>query len=131
MSKLQKLGAGRVMDYTQADFTRLGETYDLIFDAVGKLSFSRCRSSLAPGGRYLTVVPALDALLSRQARFAATGLRSPSQKAEDLRFVAGLVESGQFRAVIDRCYPLEQVAEARRHVETGHKRGNVVIMVAE
>ena len=133
---VRSLGAGRVVDYTREDFTRLGQTYDIIFDAVGKLSFSRGRDRLARDGVYLTVVPGLDALLhglwasfagGRQARFAATGLRSANRKADDLRFITGLIESGQFRAVIDRCYPMEQVAEAHRYVEEGHKKGNVVI----
>ena len=133
---VRSLGAGQVVDYTHADFTRLGQTYDIIFDAVGKLSFSGCRGALTENGVYLTVAPTLDALLSlpwasQKARFAATGLRPASQKAEDLRFITGLIESGQFRAVIDRRYPLEQVAEAHRYVEKGHKRGNVVITVAE
>lgn len=132
---VKSLGADQVIDYTQEDFVRLGQAYDIIFDAVGKLSFSNCRGSLAENGVYLTVVPTPDALLSlpwasRKARFAATGLRSASQKADDLRYIKGLIESGQFRAVIDRHYPLEQAAEAHRYVEKGHKRGNVVITVA-
>ncbi len=133
---VRSLGASRVVDYTQEDFTCQGSTYDIVFDAVGKLSFSRCRRALTENGVYLTVAPTLDALLSlpwssQKARFAATGLRPASRKAEDLRFTTGLIESGQIRAVIDRRYPLEQVAEAHRYVEKGHKRGNVVITVAE
>ena len=108
------------------------QTYDIVFDAVGKLPFSRCRTSLAEHGVYLTVVPGLGALLSapwakQKIRFAATGLRPASHKAEDLRFINGLIEAGQFKAVIDRCYPLDQIARAHRYVEAGHKKGNVVI----
>lgn len=133
---VRSLGADRVVDYTQEDFARLGQTYDIIFDAVGKRSFSNCQRALTENGVYLTVAPTRDALLSlpwssQKVRFAATGLRPANQKAEDLRFVKGLIESGQFRAVIDRRYPLEQAAEAHRYVEKGHKRGNVVITVAE
>ncbi len=133
---VRSLGAGRVVDYTLEDFTSQSYTYDIIFDAVGKLSFSRCRDRLARDGVYLTVVPAPDVLLrglwaslagGRQARFAATGLRPANRKADDLRFITGLIESGQFLAVIDRCYPMEQVAEAHRYVEKRHKRGNVVL----
>jgi len=129
---VRSLGADAVVDYTQEDFTRSGRTYDTIFDAVGKLPFSRCRHSLTEAGVYLTVLPRLEALLSapwarQKARFAATGLRSAGQKAEDLRFINGLIEAGQLRAVIDRCYPLEQIADAHRYVEAGHKKGNVVI----
>ena len=135
---VRSLGAGRVVDYTREDFTSLAHTYDIIFDAVGKLSLARCWDRLAEGGVYLTVVPRPGVLLrglwasfagGRQARFAATGLRPASQKADDLRFVRELIEAGQFRPVIDRRYPLEQIAEAHRYVEAGHKKGNVVITI--
>lgn len=131
---VRSLGADVVIDYTREDFTESGRTYDIIFDAVGKLSFSRCRKALAETGVYLTVFPRLEALLSapwakQKVRFAATGLRSAKQKAHDLRVIAELIEAGQFRAVIDRRYPLEQTAEAHRYVETGRKKGNVVIGV--
>ncbi len=131
---VRSLGADVVIDYTREDFTESGRTYDIIFDAVGKLSFSRCRKALAETGVYLTVFPRLEALLSapwakQKVRFAATGLRSAKQKADDLRVIAELIEAGQFRAVIDRRYPLEQTAEAHRYVETGRKKGNVVIGV--
>ncbi len=129
---VRSLGADTVVDYTRADFTESGRTYDIVFDAVGKVSFSRCRKSLAETGVYLTVFPGLEALLHtpwarQKARFAATGLRSAQQKAGDLRVIIELIEAGRFRAVIDRRYPLEQIAEAHRYVETGHKKGNVVI----
>jgi NADPH:quinone reductase-like Zn-dependent oxidoreductase len=135
---VRSLGASRVVDYTREDFTRQGHTYDLIFDAVGKLSFARCCERLAENGVYLTVIPGPGVLLrglwaslagGRQARFAATGLRPARQKAEDLGFVRGLIEAGQFRPVIDRRYPLEQIAAAHRYVQGGHKKGNVVITI--
>ena len=133
---VRSLGAAAVVDYTQEDFTQSGRTYDIIFDAVGKLPFSHCRKSLTERGVYLTVVPGLGAFLhapwaKQKVRFAATGLRPASHKAEDLRFINGLIKAGQFKAVIDRCYPLEQLAEAHRYVAKGHKRGNVVIAVVE
>ncbi len=136
MELVKSLGADHVIDYTTEDFTQNGLTYDIIFDAVGKSSFSRCKNSLNEGGVYLTTIPTPSALIHRfwsskaggkRASFAATGLRSASDKARDLAFISGLVESGKIRAVIDRIYPLEQIAEAHRYVETGHKKGDVVI----
>ena len=135
---VRSLGADSVIDYTQEDFTERGETYDIIFDAVGKSSFSRCRDSLKEGGVYLTTVPTPEGCLSllrprsvgrKSVGFAATGLRRARKKAKDLVVLAELVEAGKLRAVIDRRYPLEQTAEAHRYVEKGHKKGNVVITV--
>jgi NADPH:quinone reductase-like Zn-dependent oxidoreductase len=135
---VKALGASEVIDYTSEDFTQTGQTYEIIFDAVGKLSFSRCRDSLTQRGIYLTTVPMPATVLhmlwtwivgGKKARFAATGLRSARKKKEELVFLTELVEAGEFRAVIDRCYPLEQMVEAHRYVERGHKKGNVVIPV--
>jgi NADPH:quinone reductase-like Zn-dependent oxidoreductase len=135
---VKSLGADHVIDYTEEDFTQSGQTYDIIFDAVGKSSFSRCKNSLKDRGVYLTTVPTLSALLrrfwpskegSKKVSFAATGLRPASDKAKDLAFISELVEAGKIKAVIDRRYPLEQMAEAHRYVETGHKKGDVVITV--
>jgi NADPH:quinone reductase-like Zn-dependent oxidoreductase len=109
---VHSLGAARVIDYTREDFTRRGETYDLIFDAVGKVSPSHCRTALSPGGVFLSV--------TGSAKIAP----------EDLTTLKELVEAGAVRAVIDRRYPLEQIVEAHRYVEGGHKVGNVVITVA-
>jgi NADPH:quinone reductase-like Zn-dependent oxidoreductase len=133
---VRSLGADKVIDYTQEDFTRTGQTYDIIFDAVGKSSFSRCRGSLEQGGVYLSTVPTLATLLhmlwtsrfgSKKAKLAGTGLRPPGEKTRDLDFLRELVQAGDIRPVIDGRYPLEHAAEAHRHVETGHKRGNVVM----
>lgn len=130
------LGADHVIDYTREDFTKNGQTYDIIFDTVGKSSFNRCKGSLTERGVYLSTVPSpaifLQALWtarmgSKKVRIAATGLRAASEKTKDLMFTRELVEAGKLVAVIDRCYPLEQIAEAHRYVETGHKKGNVVI----
>jgi NADPH:quinone reductase-like Zn-dependent oxidoreductase len=139
MALVTSLGADKVIDYTTEDFTTTGQTYDVIFDAVGKSSFFRCRNSLKQGGIYLTTVPSLAILPQmfwtskfgrKRAIIAFTGLRPPSEKAKDLRFLTELVEAGKLRPVIDRHYPLEQTAEAHGYVETGHKRGSVVITVA-
>jgi len=132
---VKSLGADTVIDYTKEDFTKSGETYDIIFDAVGKSSFSRCKSSLTPRGVYLATVPTLAIMLqtvwtakigSKKAIFAATGLK---QRKENLIFLRELVEAGKLQSVIDRRYPLEHIAEAHRYVEQGHKKGNVVITV--
>ena len=136
---VRSLGADRVIDYTEEDFTASGETYDIVFDAVGKSSYARCRGSLKEGGVYLTTVPTPEGCLSRlrprlagrkRVGFAATGLRSARKKAKDLVVLAEMAEAGKLRAVIDRCYPLAETAEAHRYVEKGHKKGNVVITVA-
>jgi NADPH:quinone reductase-like Zn-dependent oxidoreductase len=132
------LGAGGVIDYTKEDFTKTGQTYDVIFDAVGKSSFSRCKGSLAENGVYLSTVLGLPILVqmlwtsmvgSKKAVFMPTGLRPSSEISQDLRFLRELVEAGEIRPVVDRRYPLEQTSEAHRYVEKGHKKGNVVITV--
>jgi len=133
---VKSLGADKVIDYTKEDFTKTGQTYNIIFDAVGKSSFSRCKGSLKQRGIYLTTVPTLAIILqmlwtskigSKRAMFAATGARSSSEKTKDLFFLKELIEAGKIKSVIDRRYPLEHIAEAHRYVEKGHKKGNVVI----
>jgi NADPH:quinone reductase-like Zn-dependent oxidoreductase len=134
LDMLRSLGADHVIDYTQADFTANGETYDVIFDVMGKSSFSRTVRSLKPNGRYLLA----NAGLSQMVRGRWTSMISSkqvivgaaSEKAEDLNFLKELIEAGKIKPVIDRRYPLEQIAEAHRYVDTGHKKGNVVITVA-
>jgi NADPH:quinone reductase-like Zn-dependent oxidoreductase len=135
---VKSLGADQVIDYTKEDFTKNGKTYDIIFDTIGKRSFSECKESLTDEGIYLATVPTpvimLQALWtaksgSKKVKFAAAGLRPSSEKIKDLVFLAELIEAGKIKPVIDRCYPLEQIADAHRYVETGHKMGNVVITV--
>ncbi len=130
---VRSLGADKVIDYTKEDFTKTGQTYDIIFDVVAKSSFSRCKDSLKQNGVYLITMPTLSGLLpnigSKKAIFHAAGIRKPSEKTKDLIFLKGLFEAGKIRSIIDRSYPLEQVAEAHRYVEKGHKKGNVVITV--
>ena len=133
---VRSLGADEVLDHTQEDFTRNGETYDAIFDAVGKQSFRRCRRSLEPGGVFITTdlgfmwhVPPL-ALASRWIGDKRVTLPIPKYAKEDALRVKELVDAGQYRPVIDRIYPLEDVVEATKYVETGQKTGNVVLTVA-
>ena len=126
-----------VIDYTKEDFTKNGQTYDIIFDTVGKSSFSRCKGSLKPKGVYLdagkmaTIFTMLrtSKFSRKKAIITATGLRPASEMTKDLIFLKELIEAGKIQSVVDRRYPLEQTAEAHRYVETGHKKGNVVITV--
>ena len=132
LDMLRSIGAGRVIDYTREDFTRLGQAYDLIFDVVGKSPFARSLKALKPNGRYLLVNPGLSHRL--QARWAAAGdkqviIGAGPQRAEDLAHLRVLIEAGQLKPVIDRRYPLEKVVEAHRYVDAGHKKGNVAITV--
>ena len=126
---VKSLGADKVIDYTKEDFTKNGQTYDIIFDAVMKTSFSRCRHSLKQNGVFITVdYPLLTAFWtsivgSRKVVFGV------ANRIEDLTFLKELIEAGELKSVIDRRYPLEQTAEAHRYVDTGRKRGNVVITV--
>ena len=127
---VKSLGADEVIDYTREDFTSPG-TYDLIYHTVGDISISKCLKSLKKGGAYvsaLLLAPYLQRLRSGGKRVVG-GIAKV--KAEDMDFLRGLVESGQLRAVIDRRYPLKQIAEAHRYVEKGHKKGNVVVTVAQ
>jgi NADPH:quinone reductase-like Zn-dependent oxidoreductase len=131
---LRSLGANDVLDYTQEDFTENGKTYDVVFDAVGKHSFRRSRGSVRSGGTYVETdlgflwhVPLL-ALLSRLGRRRVT-LPIPQYTKENVAFLKELIEAGEFRAVIDRTYPLEDVVEATSYVESGQKTGNVVLTV--
>lgn len=128
---VKSLGAEKVIDYMKEDFTQNGETYDLIFDILGKSSFARCKNSLNQNGRYLLASFKTKQLL-QMLWTSLTGTKKVlcalwSEKAEDLPYIKELVEAGKIKSVIDRCYPLEQAAEAHRYVEQGNKKGNVVL----
>jgi len=128
---VKSLGADKVIDYSKEDFTKSGQTYDIIFDTVNKSSFSRCKSSLKQRGVYLATYPTLAIILQMLwtsmigSKKAILGVGP--EKAEDLIFLKELIEAGKIKSVIDRRYPLEQTAEAHRYVDKGHKKGNVVI----
>ncbi len=135
---VKSIGADHVIDYTSEDFTRNGQTYDIIFDAVGKTTFSRCKKSLKPNGTFLEAGISIGILRhvlwtsvvgGKRAKFATTGLRPPQERAKDLLLLKELMEAGTIKPVIDRYYPLEQIVEAHRYVDTGRKKGNVVITV--
>jgi NADPH:quinone reductase-like Zn-dependent oxidoreductase len=130
---VRSLGANQVIDYTQEDFTTNGQTYDVIFDAVGKHSFQRSKASLNPGGMYLATDHlrnlALALWTSRIGTKKVVFPIPPRYTKKDVQFLGQLIEAGQYRAVIDRCYPLEQVIDATRYVETEQKTGNVVLTV--
>ncbi|MBM7844359.1 NAD(P)-dependent alcohol dehydrogenase [Herpetosiphon giganteus] len=128
-------GADHVIDYTSSDFTQSQQRYDVVFDAIGKSSYRRCKRLLTANGSYLMTVPSLGIMLNmawtslgkgKKAKFAATGL---NQNPANLNFLAELIAAGKLKAVIDRRYRLADLAEAHRYVETGRKKGNVVIEI--
>jgi len=135
LEMLRSIGTDHVIDYTQEDFTKSGETYNVIFDVVRKSSYSGCIRSLKKKGIYLQT----NHGLSRRVRGLWISMTSSkkviggtiSEGTEDLIFLKELIEAGKLKPVIDRSYPLEQTAEAHKYVETGHKKGNVVIIVEQ
>ena len=132
LDMLRSIGADHVVDYTQQDFTERGEIYDVIFDVVGKISFSRTNKVLKENGIYLLANPAsqmLAGLWTQMASSKKVVMQTASATVRDLEFIRSLVDEGKLRTVIDRSYPLEDITEAHRYVETGAKQGNVVITV--
>jgi NADPH:quinone reductase-like Zn-dependent oxidoreductase len=120
-----------MIDYTKQDFTNTGESYDIIFDAVGKTSFLKCKNSLKQKGIFLqagitlTILPQVlctSMFGAKKAMIAATGLRPPSERTKDLIFIKELIEVGKIKPIIDRRCPIEQIVEAHSYVDTGHKK---------
>jgi NADPH:quinone reductase-like Zn-dependent oxidoreductase len=133
MEFVKALGADKVIDYTREDFTKNGETYDLIFDILGKSSFSSCQNSLTRNGIYLLASIKVKQLFQMLWTSRRNGKKvicaMSSESPEDLVLIKKLVEEGKIRSIIDRRYPLEQIAEAHRYVEKGYKTGSVIITV--
>jgi NADPH:quinone reductase-like Zn-dependent oxidoreductase len=131
---VKSLGADKVIDYTKEDFTQNSETYDLIFDILGRSSFSLLKGSLKPNGIYLLASYKMKALFqmlwtSIMGRKQKVVCAFANETVESLVFVKELFETGKIKTVIDKCFPMEQASEAHRYVEEGHKQGNVVIMI--
>ena len=130
---VQSLGADKVIDYTQSDFSKSSETYDVVFDTVGKAPFSSSIQALMPSGTLLLasawpaeMLKGLWTSMTTSKKVIAGGI---SETASDMAFLAELMEAGKLKSVIDKTYPLAQIAEAHRYVDGGHKKGNVVIRV--
>jgi NADPH:quinone reductase-like Zn-dependent oxidoreductase len=137
---VESIGADNVIDYTKEDFAKSGEIFDIIFDAVGKTTFSECKNSLKQNGKFLEVGITLKVLpsvissaifSSKKTIIMATGLRPPAERTKDLNFIIELSEAGKIKPIIDKIFPLEDIAEAHRYVDKGHKKGNVVIRVSD
>ncbi|MEN8115349.1 MAG: NAD(P)-dependent alcohol dehydrogenase [Bacteroidota bacterium] len=134
---VKSFGAIDVIDYTKHDFTKSNKTWDIIFDAVGKSSFSKCKNVLTENGVYLTTFPTAGILFQKvfgldkgqRADFAATGLRNKRKQKTDLKTIKSIVEEGKLKPAIDRKYTMEEIAEAHKYVATGHKKGDVVINI--
>jgi len=134
LDMLSSLGADHVIDYKQEDFTKNGVIYDVIFDVIGKLSFSRSNKALKPDGTYLLANPAsqmLAGLWTQMTSKRKVIMQTASGTIGDLNYLRRLIEEGKIRTVIDRTYPLEEIVEAHRYVDTGAKQGNVVITVGD
>jgi NADPH:quinone reductase-like Zn-dependent oxidoreductase len=135
LEMMRTLGANQVVDYTQEDFTKNGEVYDVIFDVVGTISFSQSARSITQNGTYLLANPLRGQIIrgpwTRLTSSKKVVMQTASGTIEDLIFLRELIEAGKIRTVIDRTYPLEQIVEAHRYVETGAKKGNLVITVAQ
>ena len=136
---VNSLGADKVIDYTEEDFTNNGEKYDIIFDTVGKSSFSECKNSLNASGKYLTTVIGIPILLQmlmtsisgkKKAVIAFTGLRPDKDKLKDLLFIKDLLQKNKLKPIIDKQFPFEKIVDAHRYVDKGHKKGNVVINIS-
>lgn len=134
LEMMRSIGANHVIDYTNKDFTQLGDKYDVIFDVVGTVSFSRSKNAITPNGTYLLANPLGTQLLlgpwTRMTSSKKVITQTASGSISDLEYLRDLIEAGELTAVIDRTYPLEEIVKAHRYVETGRKKGNLVITVA-
>jgi len=135
---VKSLGADEVIDYNLEDFTKRRDSFDIIYDTVGKSSFGRCKRALTKQGSYLSPVLSLGLLLQmmrtalfskKSAKFDATGLRKADELRDILTKLVSMAEEGKLRTVIERSYSLDQIREAHAHVDTGHKKGTIIIRV--
>jgi NADPH:quinone reductase-like Zn-dependent oxidoreductase len=130
---VKSIGADKVVDYTKEDFTGTGDTYDIIFDTVGRSSFASCRKALKSNGKYvvtlMTFKVILQSLLTKFVNKKKVIFSMSLNKTEALNFIRTLIEEGKLKTIIDRQYPLEELSVAHEYVEKGHKKGNVVITV--
>lgn len=135
---VKALGSDEVIDYKNTDYTKLDKEYDIIFDAVGKSSFGACKNILSEEGRYLTTVPTASTMFKaifkkkqkgKKELFAATGLRKAPEKHKDLEILEGMLQDGSITPLMDTIYPMDDIINAQKYVETGHKKGNVLIEV--
>ncbi len=135
---IKNLGCDEVIDYKKTNYTKLDKEYDIIFDAVGKSSFGACKSILSKEGRYLTTVPVLSTMLKllfkkkqkgKKDLFAATGLRKIPQKHKDLEILEGMLVRENIKPLMDNEYPMDDIIEAQKYVESGHKKGNVLVRI--
>lgn len=138
LEMVKSLGAKRVIDYTKIDFTQEDEKYDTLFDTVAKKSFSQCKNALSENGVYLTTFPTPSVLFKglfqskakgKRALFVAAGMKSVIHKIENLQYLSELIINNQLKTIIDREYSMNDIGEAHKYVETGHKKGNVVIKI--
>jgi len=133
LEMLSAIGADHVVDYTREDFTKNGEIYDVIFDVVGTISFSHTAGSITPNGTYLLANPMKSQMLrgpwTRMRSSRKVVMETANGTIADLDYLTDLVETGKLTTVIDRTYPLEEIVEAHRYVDTGAKQGNVVITI--
>ena len=136
LEMVKALGADIVIDYTKDDFTKTDQTYDIIYDTIGNSSFSKCKGSLTDTGIYMSPVLNLKLLLQmlktsviggKRAKFSATGIRLASELRNLLLELKGLIEADKIKSVVDQRYHLEQIVEAHRYVDRGHKKGNVIL----
>ena len=131
LEMVQSLGADRVIDYTKQDFTKTGQTYDIIFDAVGKRTFSQCKNSLNQKGVYLNTIATIPLLLQMLWTSMTGGKKAifglPPCTTKEFEILKDIIEAGKLKTVIDRTYPLSDIAEAHRYSENGHAKGKIVI----
>jgi NADPH:quinone reductase-like Zn-dependent oxidoreductase len=140
MEMIQSLGTKEVIDYTKTDFTQENEKYDIIFDTVAKKSFSQCKNALSKNGIYLTTFPTPSVLIKgifqskdkgKRAFFVATGMKPTADKIENLNYLSELIRNHKIKTIISNKYLMDDIAEAHRYVETGHKKANVIIKICQ